>query len=279
MSGWNPPPPPDPNPGPHDPHAPPGSSGPHGPPGPHGPHIPHGAPGAYGPPAFPGGPGMPGGPMPPPVPPRRERGKGLLIGLLAGGFALLLVLGVGGYAVYYTSTAHELTIPDRAGGMTLDESAEAARLYTELIPDMRRVVLGATDATDYDWRQGLYRDGDLAFLVVGFTGGYDGDNLVSALSNAVGRELSTDDARVTSRIWEIDDPGGDGTGLCGRLTASAERATAYAHTSICGWAGRTTFALVIPIVTEPEQQRDEPPEYEVTGLQRVMRDIRADVES
>ncbi|TDC89683.1 hypothetical protein [Actinomadura sp. 7K507] len=88
--------------------------------------------------------------------------------------------------------------------------------------------------------------------------------------------FSTDDVRVTTRIWEIEDSGGDGMGLCGRLTAT-QRST-YSYNSICGWATRTTFALVIPNGGKTPG-RTEPPEYKVSGLQRVMRDIRADVES
>ncbi|QFG21085.1 hypothetical protein F7P10_07950 [Actinomadura sp. WMMB 499] len=189
------------------------------------------------------------------------------------------MLGVGGFAVYYVSTDHELSIPSRAGGMTLDSSAEAARLYTQIVPELRRVVLETTNATDYDFYRGLYRDGDLAFLVVGITGDPDADNLVSELSFAVRNELSTDDASVSSRIWGIDDAGGDGEAVCGRLTVAAEKVTAYSHSSICAWASRTTFALVVPIFTAPDQRENEPPEYEVAGLQRVMRDLRADIES
>jgi hypothetical protein len=74
----------------------------------------YGQPGGYGQPApqygpppqygpqygqYPGGPAFPGGPaLPPPVPPRKSR-TGLIIGLVVGGVALLLCLGIGAAVV------------------------------------------------------------------------------------------------------------------------------------------------------------------------------------
>src|SRR5690242_15486259 len=64
----------------------------------------YGQPGSYGPPApppqygqygqYPGGPAFP----PPPTPPRKSR-TGLIIGLVVGGVALLLCLGIGALVV------------------------------------------------------------------------------------------------------------------------------------------------------------------------------------
>ncbi|WP_207943329.1 hypothetical protein, partial [Actinomadura sp. KC345] len=217
------------------------------------------------------GPGMP---APPPGGHRRKRGPGCLIGLLAGGFALVLLLAGGGFGFYYMSTSHELSTPRSAGGLTLDSRYDKGA--DDLADTMRRVIRSSTSPSNADWEDGVYRDGELAYLLIGFTGSYDRDNLVSRLSSNLRNELSTDDVRVTTRIYEIDDPGGDGTGLCGRLTASA--GSTYSYNSICGWATRTTFALVIPAGGK-SAGRTEPPQYKVSGLQRVMRDLREDVES
>lgn len=251
MSGWNPPP-----------TGPPGPPRPPGPPGPHGPH------------GFPGPHGMPGPGMP--VPPgggRRKRGPGLLIGLLAGAFVLVLVLSGGGVAFYLASTSHELSTPSRAGGMTLDRSYD--KTADDLADTIRGVMRDSASPTNADWADGVYRDGDLAFLFIGFSGAHERDKLISRLDFRLRNALSTDDVRVTTRVWEIDDVGGDGMGFCGRVTASAK--SRYSHNSICGWSTRTTFALVIPAGGKTAGEK-EPPEYKVSGLQRVMRALREDVE-
>ncbi|MGP4029779.1 hypothetical protein [Actinomadura sp. 3N407] len=209
----------------------------------------------------------------PPGGPRRKRGPGLLIGLLAGAFVLVLVLSGGGVAFYLASTSHELSTPSRAGGMTLDNSYDKGA--DDLADTMRRVMRSSTTPSNADWADGVYRDGDLAFLFIGFSGEYERDRLISQLHFHLRNALSTDDVRVTSRIWEIADSGGDGTGLCGRLTAAAK--SRYSYTSICGWSTRTTFALVIPAGGKVSRG-NEPPEYKVAGLQRVMRALREDVE-
>ncbi|XRQ12754.1 hypothetical protein ACN3XK_18250 [Actinomadura welshii] len=274
MSGWNPPPanPPG-DPGPHGPYGPPGP--PPAPPGPSGPAGPPPAP--PGPPPHGGQPpphGAPGPIMPagPPGPPRRKRGPGCIIGVLAGAFALVMLLAVGAFAVYFVSTSHELSTPRTAGGMTLDKRYDKGA--DDLADTLRRAIRSSTTPENADWADGVYRDGDLAFLFIGFTGTYDRDNVISRLDRNLRSTLSTPSVRITTRLWEIDDSGGDGTGLCGRLTAAAQ--STYAHSSVCGWATRTSFALVVP--AGEYEKGNEPAQYKVSGLQRVMRSVRADVE-
>lgn len=258
MSGWNPPPP-----------NPPGAPGPQGPYGPHGP--PPAPPGPPGPPPH-GGPGpvMPGGP--PMAPPRRKGGPGCLIGVLAGVFALVLVLVGGGVVLYFASTSHDLSTPRVAGGMTLDNSYDKSA--DDLADTLRRAIRSSTVPTDADWADGVYRRGDLKFLFIGFSGSYDRDNVISRLDHNLRNTLSTPTVSVTTRLWEIGDPGGDGTGLCGRVTARTR--STYAYSSVCGWSTRTTFALIVPAGNYT--RGSEPAEYKVPGLQRIMRAVRADVE-
>ena len=212
---------------------------------------------------------MPAGP---PGPPRRKRGPGCVIGVLAGAFALVLLLGGGAFAFYFVSTSHELSTPRTAGGMTLDNRYDKGA--DDLADTLRGAIRTTTSPTNPDWTDGVYRDGELAFLFIGFSGSYDRDNVISQLDFHLRRALSTPSVRVTTRIWEIDDSGGDGTGLCGRVTATAK--STYAHSSVCGWATRTTFALVVPAGNFAKG--NEPAKYKVSGLQRVMRALRADVE-
>src|SRR5690606_10133244 len=130
MSNWNPPPP-----------GPPGPAGPPGPPGP---------PGVPGPPPAPPGPGAPvpppGLPGPRPGGQRRKRGPGCVIGVLAGAFALVLLLVLGAVGVYYVTTDHELSTPPMAGGMVLERGRDqqADRFADEL----RRVILSTTTPRD-----------------------------------------------------------------------------------------------------------------------------------
>ncbi|RSN66822.1 hypothetical protein DMH08_15635 [Actinomadura sp. WAC 06369] len=201
----------------------------------------------------------------------------MLIGLLAGGFALVLLV-VGGAGYYVLSTDHKITTPRSAGGMTLDILATGK--YDDAYEEMQRVIRSTIAPADGDWVRGVYRDGDLGFLLIGYTGGYEQrDGLVSKLDFHLRNSLSLGEADVSVRIWEIDDAGGDGEAFCGRVTTTV-RSSSYAHSSICAWATRTTFAVVLPLgVKVAGQDRAEPPEYKVEGLQRVMRDLRADVES
>ncbi|MBE1538032.1 hypothetical protein [Actinomadura algeriensis] len=280
MSGWNPPPNPGP-PGPPDPNAPSGPQGHPAHPGAPGQPGP-GAPGPYGVPGQPaapgqfGPPGAPGQFGPPGPPSGRKRGKGLLIGLLAGGFAVLLVLGGGGFAFYLMSTSHELSAPSTAGGMSRDTSAE--RELDDTVDILRRVVMLTANPDGFEYSSAIYRDGDLAYLFVGGTGPYERGSLVSRLDQTLRAELSTDDLRVSTQTYGIEDAGGDGEAVCSRLTAQPESGAArYSHNSVCVWSTRTTFGLVMPVGTANGQ--DEPPQYKVQGLQQVMRDIRADVES
>ncbi|MFG2091202.1 MULTISPECIES: hypothetical protein [unclassified Spirillospora] len=208
----------------------------------------------------------------PPGAPRRKRGPGCVIGLLAGAFVLVLVLAVGGFAVYLAGTSHELSTPRTAGGMTLDNRYDKGA--DDLADTLRGAIRSTTRPSGSDWADGVYRDGDLAFLFIGFSGSYDRDNVISQLDFHLRHALSTPSVRVTTRLWEIDDPGGDGTGFCGRVTAAAK--STYAYSSVCGWATRTTFALVVPAGNYTKS--NEPREYKVSGLQRVMRAVRADVE-
>ncbi|OLT20817.1 hypothetical protein BJF79_15720 [Actinomadura sp. CNU-125] len=216
------------------------------------------------------GPGMPMGP------PRRKRGKGLLIGLLAGGFALV-VLAVGGVGFYILRSSHEITTPRSAGGMTLD--IQATGETDETYEEMQRVIRSTIAPSGGDWVRGVYRDGDLGFLLIGYTGGYDQrDKLDSKLDFHLRNSLSLGEAEISTRIWQIEDAGGDGDAFCGRVTAKLR--SSYTHSSICAWATRTTFAVVLPLGGKVAgRDAAEPPEYKVAGLQRVMRDLRADVES
>ncbi len=259
MSNWNPPPP-----------GPPGPAGPPGPPGP---------PGVPGPPPAPPGPGAPvpppGMPVPPPGGQRRKRGPGCVIGVLAGAFALVLLLVLGAVGVYYVTTDHELSTPPTAGGMVLERGRDqqADRFADEL----RRVIRSTTTPSDADFVRGVYRKRDLRFMLVGFSGDYDRKDSLSmrrSLAFHLTNALSTRTTRVMATFHEISDAGGDGTGFCARVTATTQ--SAYSNTSICGWATRTSFALVVPLA---RTGRPEPPEYKIAGLRKVMRDLREDVES
>lgn len=250
MSGWNPPP-----------AGPPGLPGGPGPQGPFGPPGPHGGP-------------APGMPAPPPGPPRRKRGPGLLIGLLAGAFVLVLAIAGGAFAFFYLGTSHELSTPSVAGGMSRDTKAEDQ--LEDTIDILHRVVMNTARVDGVKYSSAVYRDGDKAYIFVGSTGPYKEDNIVTSLDRVLRSELSTGAARVTTQTYEIENSGGDGKAVCSRLTASATSVTAYSHNSVCTWATRTTFGLVMPVKTSTSQK--EAPEYKVQGLQRVMRAIRADVE-
>ncbi|MBB4933793.1 hypothetical protein F4561_004613 [Lipingzhangella halophila] len=111
---------------------PPGQPGP--PQGPYGPQNPYGAQQPYGPPGS-GPPPGPGGPVPPPPhqPPRRR--NGLLVAGIAGGVAVLVVVGVTTWAVLghappYSSAGEcdELLTEDVLTSVAGAEEAEVERL-------------------------------------------------------------------------------------------------------------------------------------------------------
>ncbi|HLV73878.1 MAG TPA: hypothetical protein VKY91_13945 [Vulgatibacteraceae bacterium] len=198
-----------------------------------------------------------------------------MIGVLAGAFALVLLLVLGAVGVYYVTTDHELSTPPMAGGMVLERGRDqqADRFADEL----RRVIRSTTTPSDADFVRGVYRKRDLRFMLVGFSGDYDRKDSLSmrrSLAFHLTNALSTRTTRVMATFHEISDAGGDGTGFCARVTATAQGA--YSNTSICGWATRTSFALVVPLA---RTGRLEPPEYKIAGLRKVMRDLREDVES
>ncbi|QKW37988.1 hypothetical protein HUT06_31595 [Actinomadura sp. NAK00032] len=221
-----------------------------------------------------GGPVPPGGPFPgAPYGPPRRKGGGKALAILIGAAALVVLLGVGGYAIYFVRTSHTLSTPAVADGLSRDYPAESGT---------RKAVDKLTDiiyAAGTDWKvrstvSAVYGNGGEKYLFVGVNGDHKLKDPEIAVNGAFSAEFR-DSGGTTYRVstFKSQDAGGDGVALGTNVYAQTQgpTGTTSSTTFFASWSTRTTFAIITRIAIDDEHDRHK-------DVQDTMRDIRADVE-
>lgn len=237
MSGWNPPPPPPP---------PPPS-------------------------------GMPRGPMPgpyAPFPPARKSSAGLVIGLVAAGLVVLVVIGVGAVLLLESGRRHTLTTPARAGGMTRGSVSGSA--LAPQITHETAIVQRTTDSRIGDIQTAVYGSGTERYLFIGGTGEFEPDELVRKFRE----RLKADEASglLRSLTLPASTHGADGKMACASLYVSTigRRIFQVDRTAMCVWSTTSTFGSVTPA---PDPAASNPAiSYSDTMVADITRRLRADLE-